>query len=236
MRRELTVVTYNIRHGLGMDGRTDLPRIAEVLNALTPDIVFLQEVENRSPRTKFQHQARTLATRAGMDATCYGANLRLGPWLQFGNAIIARGANYSTWNNFALPSSGEARGLLYCRAKIGTTPLHLFCTHWGLDSAQRQRQAEECARIIRDAVAGEPAILCGDLNAGPASPEVGQLIKSSGLINAAAGEQPLTYPSDRPAAAIDYIFCSDHFDFAELLAVPSLASDHLPLEVLLTLR
>ena len=28
---ELTVISYNIRHGLGMDGKVDLPRIAEVI-------------------------------------------------------------------------------------------------------------------------------------------------------------------------------------------------------------
>ena len=41
----LRVVTYNIHHGVGVDGKLDLNRIAEVIRAAKADLVALQEVD-----------------------------------------------------------------------------------------------------------------------------------------------------------------------------------------------
>jgi hypothetical protein len=38
---ELRVLTYNIHHGEGVDGKFDLPRIAEVIKSASPDLVAL---------------------------------------------------------------------------------------------------------------------------------------------------------------------------------------------------
>ena len=40
----LRILSYNIHHGEGMDGKLDLPRIASVITSVQPDIVALQEV------------------------------------------------------------------------------------------------------------------------------------------------------------------------------------------------
>ena len=39
-------MSYNIRIGIGMDGETDLGRIADAINRITPDYVGLQEVDS----------------------------------------------------------------------------------------------------------------------------------------------------------------------------------------------
>jgi len=41
----LRVLTYNIHHGEGTDGVFDLPRIADVIRSVEPDLVALQEVD-----------------------------------------------------------------------------------------------------------------------------------------------------------------------------------------------
>src|SRR5688500_8746717 len=41
----LTVMTYNIHHAEGLDGKLDVPRIAEVIAAQKADIVGLQEID-----------------------------------------------------------------------------------------------------------------------------------------------------------------------------------------------
>ena len=43
----LRVLTYNIHHGEGTDGKLDLDRIARVIKAAEPDIVALQEVDQK---------------------------------------------------------------------------------------------------------------------------------------------------------------------------------------------
>ena len=40
----LTVVSYNIHRGVGLDRRLDLDRIADVIAETAPDVVGLQEV------------------------------------------------------------------------------------------------------------------------------------------------------------------------------------------------
>jgi len=48
----LRVLTYNIHHGEGTDGVFDLPRIAGVVKAARPDLVALQEVDERTTRVQ----------------------------------------------------------------------------------------------------------------------------------------------------------------------------------------
>src|SRR5215213_2148229 len=47
----ITVLTYNIHHGAGGDGKVDIGRIAEVINRVKPDLVALQEVDRKTNRT-----------------------------------------------------------------------------------------------------------------------------------------------------------------------------------------
>jgi endonuclease/exonuclease/phosphatase family metal-dependent hydrolase len=47
----LRVMSYNIHHGEGVDGKVDLPRLAGVIRAEAPDIVALQEVDQKTDRT-----------------------------------------------------------------------------------------------------------------------------------------------------------------------------------------
>ena len=47
----LRVATYNIHRCRGLDGRTSPSRIADVIRAIDPDIIALQEVVGASPRS-----------------------------------------------------------------------------------------------------------------------------------------------------------------------------------------
>ena len=46
----LKIITFNVAHGRGMDGKVDLQRQAEVIKEYKPDIVFLQEVDMYTKR------------------------------------------------------------------------------------------------------------------------------------------------------------------------------------------
>ena len=47
---QIRVLSYNIHHGAGVDGKLDLPRIAGVITAVKPDLVALQEVDRNTER------------------------------------------------------------------------------------------------------------------------------------------------------------------------------------------
>src|SRR5690606_14987157 len=75
------VMAYNIHHCLGIDGELDVERIAGVINAANPDLVTLQEVDNRTERSDRVDQAAELGRLTGMHA-------------RFGRAIDHQGGEY----------------------------------------------------------------------------------------------------------------------------------------------
>ena len=47
--RTLRIATYNIHRCRGLDGRTNPSRVADVIRAIEPDVIALQEVIGASP-------------------------------------------------------------------------------------------------------------------------------------------------------------------------------------------
>ena len=62
----LRVLTYNIHHGEGTDGKFDYERLARVINGLKPDVAALQEVDRNTRRANGVDQAALLAKLTGM--------------------------------------------------------------------------------------------------------------------------------------------------------------------------
>ena len=60
------VLTYNIHHGEGLDGRIDLPRQAAIMTSAAPDLVALQEVDRGTARAGGVDQLAELARLTGM--------------------------------------------------------------------------------------------------------------------------------------------------------------------------
>ncbi len=78
-QRTLSVLSYNIHHGVGGDGRLDLDRIAAVIRDSGADVAALQEVDRHwSARSGLADQAKELARRLRMHHA-YGANLDRAP-------------------------------------------------------------------------------------------------------------------------------------------------------------
>lgn len=64
----IRVLTYNIHHGEGLDGKVDLGRIAQVIQQAAPDVVALQEVDLGTERTGRVDQAAELGRLTGLHA------------------------------------------------------------------------------------------------------------------------------------------------------------------------
>ncbi|MEE9311896.1 MAG: endonuclease/exonuclease/phosphatase family protein, partial [Planctomycetota bacterium] len=68
----MRLLTYNIHKGIGgRDRRYRLQRIVDVIRAIEPDIVCLQEVDQGVKRSKFDDQPAILASELGLEHTAF---------------------------------------------------------------------------------------------------------------------------------------------------------------------
>lgn len=167
--RRLTLLTYNIHSGVGLDKRYDLGRIRRVLNEERPDIAALQELECGSGRTALDDQAAVLARDLSL-TTSFCATRAAGAGT-FGIGIltafpILRQQQYDL-------SYGTEREPRYClRADLEIEPgaiLHVFNCHLGLGARERTFQRNQ---MVSDAILlskdlHQPVIVMGDFNDRP---------------------------------------------------------------------
>ncbi len=217
-------MTYNIQHGRGMDDQFDLKRTASVLTALNPDVVFLQEVDCRRPRTGMRHQPAFLAKMLNMDYA-YGAVKHYRPG-SYGNAILSR-YPIVNYKNHILPGEDQ-RCCLEAEIVTPLSNITVFGLHLGLKAAERYCHLQDII-LPRVTAVSSPVILGGDFNARPESNEI-SLVKDclQDSFQANSGECTYTFPSDLPNVRIDYIFLNNHWDLNDCKIIPDTqASDHL---------
>jgi endonuclease/exonuclease/phosphatase family metal-dependent hydrolase len=228
----LRILTYNIRHGEGMDHVIDLERVAQLINELQADVVALQEVDSVVERTGGVDQTRVLAELTGMHSA-FGAFFDYQGG-RYGMALLSKYA-ITSYANHWLPEGTEPRTGLAARIRLGDSReeiivvgIHLYRT-----PEQRYAQASGLVEIYRDETT--PVILAGDFNSLPDS-EVLDLLQQYWTIPE-KGADRLTYPSDVPDREIDYIMYrpADRFEVIEHRVIDEpLVSDHRP--VLLEFR
>jgi endonuclease/exonuclease/phosphatase family metal-dependent hydrolase len=244
---ELRIVTYNIRHGEGMDHKIDLERIAKVLNDEKPDIVALEEVDQGTKRASGVDQSAELAKLTGMKAY-FGHNIDYDGG-GYGTAVLTklpvRSAESVKLKSFyaSTPQHAEQRGVQILELGEKTDPpIWFLCTH--LDYRPKDEERMDSAHTINDLVekqASDPAIIAGDFNATPESAPIKEFAKHWKI----AGEEPsdknagkyFTFPADKPDHRIDYVMCRPAKDWqvVEVRVIDEpMASDHRP--VLTVLR
>jgi endonuclease/exonuclease/phosphatase family metal-dependent hydrolase len=228
--QEIRVITYNIHHGEGTDGKIDLERIAKLLMAERPDIVALNEVDQGVQRTHGIDTPAEMARLTGMTAV-FEKNIDYQGG-KYGNAILTR-LPVRRHENHKLPSDykGEQRGVL--EVELGDAdekePLLFFATHLDYRASDHERMAS--VPRIEEIVAGRknPAIIAGDLNAQPDSRVLAEFVKHWRITT----DKPLpSFPSDNPNRQIDFILVrpAERWKVVETRVVEEkVASDHRPL-------
>lgn len=229
------IMTFNIHHGEGMDGRLDLERIANVITGAKADIVGLQEVDRGVERTQSRDILKELADLTGM-RYAFGKNIDLQGG-DYGNALLTRFPIVSEGNRLLEPiGGGEQRGVLQTVLDVDGTRVLVLTTHFDhrRDSAQRPRSAEQ----MRDMVAqwGEgPAVLFGDFNDAPDSPAYATLTKvATDAWTVVGKDEGYTIPVETPRRRIDWILLRG-LTAVDGQVIRTDGSDHLPVVVTATL-
>src|SRR4051812_5129581 len=171
------LVTFNIHHGVGDDGRHDLPRLAQVLAAADADVICLQEVDRHfGPRSEDVDQA-TLLARALDLQLAWGPAIDEprgagNPRGEYGNALLSR-LPILVSDVHRLPGHGEPRSALRTMIELDGAALWVTVTHLSRSGSDRAAQLAAVAGLHTGPM--ETGIVVGDFNAPPDAPELAVL-------------------------------------------------------------
>jgi endonuclease/exonuclease/phosphatase family metal-dependent hydrolase len=230
------VLSYNIRHGAGMDLEVDLERTAAVIRRLRPDVVLLQEVDSSTARTGGVDQAKTLASLTALPHYVFGRFMTYDGGA-YGMALLSATPVVRQVNH-VLPDGEEPRSALAARIRpvpggpeIVFVGIHLYRT-----AAERFEQARTLVKEFADEPA--PVMLVGDFNSEPGDP-VMRLLGEHWSMPAKPTDNRLTWRADAPEVEIDHILYRPdaRFEVVEYQVIDEReASDHRPVLMTVVVR
>jgi endonuclease/exonuclease/phosphatase family metal-dependent hydrolase len=235
--KTIRVMTYNIHVGVGMDKKLDLARVAGVINQQHPDLVGLQEVDRGVERTQRIDEIAELAKLTKMEYA-FAFNLKYQGG-QYGVAILSKSPILASDHHLYLNTrEAERRGFIRAEVRIGGRLINFVTTHLDYQYEDgRAFETEQLLAALKDI--NDPLIVVGDFNEVPTG-EAYELMRSyfvDGWIQSRAkNDEGLSYPADKPAKRIDYIFFRSLVRAKRIWVVNTLASDHVPVVAELEIR
>jgi endonuclease/exonuclease/phosphatase family metal-dependent hydrolase len=230
----LRVLTYNLHHCEGLDGKVDLARLARIVLSSGADMVALQELDRRAERTGKVDQARELAELTGMQMR-YGAAMDFQGG-QYGQAILCR---WPIWrfNVHFLPNPSNREPRIAVSSMIQTSAgytVRFVGLH--LDAAREDETRWLQVNRLQEVFGSDdslPTILAGDFNDLPESRSMVRMFRD--WADTSFGNPQPTSPANAPQQRIDYVLLRPKqwgVVKSEVLDEP-VASDHRPLLVTL---
>ncbi|HUR27685.1 MAG TPA: endonuclease/exonuclease/phosphatase family protein [Planctomycetota bacterium] len=221
----LRIATYNVHSCVGVDGRCDPKRVAEVIQELRADIVALQEmtypadlaIETRSP----------FVLPKLADYQCALGPTHLRAHNQFGNVILTRFPIRDLSRIDLSAHKREPRGALHVVLDAYGREFHVIATHLGLAWGERRVQVDRIVSAVRQISEGLFAIV-GDFNDWlPGRSLVRVLDRRFG-----SPGSPRSFPARWPLIALDRVWVHPRVLVKSVEAHASplakKASDHLP--------
>jgi endonuclease/exonuclease/phosphatase family metal-dependent hydrolase len=251
--QRLRILTFNIAHGRGLmpiQGltrapklRSNLRKIAKLIEQTAPDIVALQEIDQNSRWAGNFDQLEFLRLYSGYRYSAFGINNRREGLLNlnYGNAILSRHPILESENIVFGDSRVGEKGFLYTELDVGGRRLPLMNLH--LHYRSRQHRFVQVERIMtyithkqqhRRDTWHMPPIVCGDLNNTLASPDAtAELMRYFSLHGhyTLHPQKGNTFPSPLPRRAFDFVFLPPACREVRSEVLRSFLSDHRPVMV-----
>ncbi|MGQ0548408.1 MAG: endonuclease/exonuclease/phosphatase family protein [Armatimonadota bacterium] len=224
------VVSYNVHQGFAASGAQDLEAIARTIEAVSPDVVALQEVSRGWIINGSTEMLTWLAGRLGMryvwgpaaDAVWGNAILSRRPVLASGTAELPRGG------------APMRRGMVWAEIDLGSGGrLLVIATHFHHVEADAHIRRPQAEAVVNLWAKRARTIVLGDLNATPDAREIA-VLRDAGLRDAfalAGSGDGFTYSSTRPERRIDYIWVSPDLNASDFRVLLGQASDHFGIAV-----
>ena len=228
----ITVASYNIHKGVGLDRKRDPERIMTILREIDADVIALQECDRRFG------ERPSVIPRAVLDDSAWTAvplGVRPHSLGWHGNAILVRkGIEVSDCAVVPLPML-EPRGAVCADLAIEGKPLRIVGMHLDISGLRRHHQVRSIVAHVTGRSKPSPAVLMGDLNDWSRN---GRALREFGEGWSMVRVGP-SFPARRPVAPLDRIVVSYDLVVATCgvhrSALAAQASDHLPVWATLTL-
>ncbi|MEI4486568.1 endonuclease/exonuclease/phosphatase family protein [Frigidibacter sp. MR17.14] len=222
---QIRLASYNIRKCLGMDRRRLPARTLDVVNALSADVIALQEVDRRLAPRPFALPPELIAAETQLRPVAIAPNPESLGW--HGQSILLRrGLHALAVDRIDLPSL-EPRGAIAVEiAGDDGLPFRVVTVHLALMRHWRRRQLA-ALRARLDTAAPMPTMILGDFNEWSGRGGMEPLAEAFRVH--APGR---SYPATQPMGRLDRVALSQgvHLLGAGVLDTPlaRVASDHLP--------
>ena len=216
------VATWNIRGGVGLDGRYDLDRIVRIIKRAEPDVIALQEVDSRRGTSAhahpFVHLRRMLGEHAVEAKSITGADG------EYGQIMLSRWPLTNIHIHDISVSGREPRRAIQADVQSAQGPLRIIATHLGLTFRERRGQVAALTAIA--AAPDHPTVMLGDFNdwiwRGSVQSAIRRVLPSRTWHR--------TFPSFLPLIRLDRIYCRPGDAMVQSWTDRDTegASDHLP--------
>ncbi len=212
---ELVIATFNVHHCEGLDKVVDIDRTAASLRETGAEVIALQELDVGRKRSGRADQASALAEALGLNVFFHPTVQGSGGGLYGIGLATPSEVEVTPVDLPRLRPEDEPRAVLL--AAVGE--LTVLATHLSVKPDSRVAQFEALAELARG-IEG-PLCLLGDLNQ---EPDPKGPLQAAGLTGP---RPPATFITAR--RHLDHILAGGGAEVKEVWAVPSRASDHLPL-------
>ncbi len=227
-RSGLLVASYNVHKCVGVDGRFDPGRIAQVIREIGADIIALQEADTRFGERRGLLDLTWIERETGLCPVPVSGVAKAHGW--HGNVVFFREGIVRDVHQMKLPGL-EPRGALMTELELKDgNAFRVIAAHLGLLNRSRHQQARMILDILR-ARESFPTVLMGDLNEwrlGDRS-SLNTLATVFGLPAAVP-----SFPSRLPVLALDRIMANRPGLIEQVhthdTPLSRLASDHLPIK------
>ncbi len=236
----LSIITYNICHGEGLDKCINVRRQAEFVKSKNVDIALLQEIDYCTERSGKIDEAEEFSKYSEMQECVKGINIKHSGGF-YGNCILSKYKLIDSKNYLFSKSSeeNEQRGMLYAKIEIDGNKIHLFNTHLSVHQDERLSEINEIIKIIEKIDKEDYIILGGDFNVGiekigkhkykyNKKDNYDEYILLRKKLNKIDNKE-LTWFSEIDNACIDTLFYSNNMKIRRFETIKSNLSDHYPI-------
>jgi endonuclease/exonuclease/phosphatase family metal-dependent hydrolase len=210
----LKFLQWNIHHGVGQDGKYDIPRFVTWIAKWRPDVISINEAEKYTGWGNEDQPARfrALIEAATGQKWYYHFAQEYGNWTSNGKGnlllsrfpFVATGREVLSWE----------RTIAFATVVVNGRNITVASTHW--DPESRDRRLTQAKQTVSQAAQfADPRIVAGDLNAWPDQTSIAEFGKSyyDSWAKAEAAGTASSFSGNSPFGAtkngrIDYIWYS----------------------------